>query len=53
MKAAVTCVVLVAALVAPSMACSDKVDSFVSGIYQVELGRIGKKVLLLLLLFPI
>ncbi|KAK3885366.1 hypothetical protein Pcinc_010417 [Petrolisthes cinctipes] len=35
------CVVLVAALVAPSLACSDKVDSFVAGLYYTELGKLG------------
>ncbi|KAK4304754.1 hypothetical protein Pmani_023317 [Petrolisthes manimaculis] len=35
------CVVLVAALVAPSLACSDKVDSFVAGLYHAELGKLG------------
>lgn len=42
MKTAVVCVVLMAALVAPSQACLDPTNLFVSGLYEVELGEMGK-----------
>ncbi|KAK3885365.1 hypothetical protein Pcinc_010416 [Petrolisthes cinctipes] len=44
MKIAVVCVVLMAAVVAPSLACMDPHNIFVSGLYETEVGRLAAKV---------
>ncbi|KAK4304753.1 hypothetical protein Pmani_023316 [Petrolisthes manimaculis] len=43
MKLAVVCVVLMAGVVAPSLACMDPNNIFVSGLYEVEVGRLSAK----------